>query len=193
MTRRSRMTSISEVNCSDAIESELLQPKASAWEAEDAVPSQEGYYSILLKNPHTVDNDIGKYVGSHNIIYLGIATDSLHTRLTRQALRHKSPATFFRSIGAVLGYRPLCGSLAGRANQHNYKFSSEDTKKIIDWINRHLQISWVAVEQPLASVKKNLIRRLQPILNSTGNPSPLPGLAELRRECRAIACLEPKS
>jgi len=66
----------------------------------------------------------------HSIIYIGIASQSLRKRLN-QEIRAKGHGTFFRSIGAVLGFTPEQCSLVGKLNQNNYKFSKIDEKKII--------------------------------------------------------------
>ena len=47
------------------------------------------------------------------LIYLGKAGNNLRKRLGEKELCHKRSATFFRSLGAVLGYRPPTGSLTG--------------------------------------------------------------------------------
>ena len=49
---------------------------------------------------------------------------------------------FLEVSGAVLGFLPPFGSLIGKNNQNNYKFSDEDKMKIIDWINSNLVVSW---------------------------------------------------
>ena len=51
-------------------------------------------------------------ITEHNIIYIGIASQSLRKRLN-QELRAKGHGTFFRSIGAVLGYSPREGFFSG--------------------------------------------------------------------------------
>lgn len=55
----------------------------------------------------------------------------LFNRLFEHALRHQNPSTFFRAIGAILGCRPVPGSLAGIKNQKNYKFSTNDTAEVV--------------------------------------------------------------
>ncbi len=40
-------------------------------------------------------------------------------------LRARGHGTFFRSLGAVLGYLPPKGSLKGKSNQNNYTFQKK--------------------------------------------------------------------
>lgn len=123
-----------------------------------------------------------------SVIYLGKASTSLQTRLVRQDLWHKNPSTFFRGIGAVLGYVPPRGSLRGKKNQRNYKFSRVDTDRIINWINAHLSVRWVAVSPSEVQLHEGpAIASLMPLLNSTHNPNRLSELSDLRRKCEHIA------
>jgi hypothetical protein len=82
-----------------------------------------GYYSIWLNDVEKLNNkefsqELKKR--NSNLLYIGIASKSLYERLYEQELQHLNPATFFRSIGAVLGYRPEEGSLSDKKNKNNY-------------------------------------------------------------------------
>jgi hypothetical protein len=121
------------------------------------------------------------------VISIGIATVSVYKRLVEQDVRHQQPSTFFRGIGSILGYRPPPGSLVGKANQNNYKFSPADTAEIIEWIEEHLLVNWVEAKPALATMEKSLIPAHAPIMNTTHNPDPVAELAALRLECRTIA------
>ena len=123
------------------------------------------------------------------LVYVGKAGDDLYGRLIEQDLRHRRPSTFFRGLGAVLGYRPPAGSLRGKKNQSNYKFSATDTQSIIDWIDTHLSVNCVVLAAGTPEQHEpKIIRELTPLLNSKHNPKALRQLAELREECRRIAC-----
>ena len=74
---------------------------------------------------------------NHNILYIGLASKSLNKRMLKQELRSKGHGTFFRSMGAVLGFRPDKGSLQHK-NKRNYKFNDENKIQIIQWINDNL-------------------------------------------------------
>jgi len=121
------------------------------------------------------------------LIYIGIATKSLSTRLYQQELQHQNPATFFRSLGAVLGYRPEPGSLYGKTNQNNYTFSSENTRRIIEWIDGNLEISFHYCPINSRSFESTLIKKYKPIFNLKHNPESFLLLKELRSDCRQIA------
>lgn len=170
------------------VERELLVPKASPSEAEFLVPSESGYYSIFIKDTLYLPNWIQDSTDPNGLLYIGIATKSIAIRLFAQELRHKSPATFFRGLGAVLGYRPPKGSLRNKKNQRNYKFSASDTLEIVNWINECLLVSWVVERTPDKALEKALVQKHMPPMNTANNPSSLPELAALRAECRMIAC-----
>jgi hypothetical protein len=119
----------------------------------------------------------------HSIIYIGIASQSLRKRLN-QEIRAKGHCTFFRSIGAVLGFTPLQGSLVGKLNQNNYKFSKIDEKKIITWINEILMVNWVSFEENLAGIEILLLQMHSTLLNIAGNPGALEEIRQLRETCK---------
>jgi len=156
---------------------------------DDNVPDEPGLYCIRIKNINSLNvvfaNELLKR--DHNIIYIGLASKSLKQRFLGQELRAKGHGTFFRSIGAVLGYTPEKGSLIGKKNQNNYKFSTTNQKNIIVWINSNLLVNWVVREQDLNIIENNLIKQYLPLLNGTGNPSHLQELKDLRAKCRLIA------
>lgn len=153
------------------------------------IPQSAGIYCIKItdenKLPHTFSNEIKQR--GHNIIYIGIASQNLLKRLLYQELRANGHGTFFRSIGAVLGFKPPIGSLRGRTNIKNYKFSKEDNIKIINWINQNLMVSWVEYNENISIIEENLINKYTPLLNIKHNPLALKLLSDLRAECVIIA------
>jgi hypothetical protein len=153
------------------------------------ISDRPGLYCIRIDKPESLPQPFATYLKGrhHNIIYIGIATQSLKTRFLGQELRAKGHGTFFRGIGAVLGYRPPKGSLLNKKNKNNYKFSAADEKKIIEWINAHLLISWVEFSGDLKSTETVLVEKHLPLLNTSKNPESLDELAALRRQCREIA------
>ena len=159
----------------------------SAGDAENRVPIMPGYYAIWIKDPSVLPCQYFREQRTPAMLYVGIATKSLKKRLFEQDLRHKNPATFFRGLGAVLGFRPPAGSLAGKRNKNNYKFSNADTKAIIKWINANIIVRFVVDDLPDKQQEKYVISFLKPPFNSTHNSNPLPGLAALREQCRKIA------
>jgi hypothetical protein len=122
------------------------------------------------------------------MLYLGKASGNLQNRLVREDLRHRRASTFFRGIGAILGYVPPRGSLKGKRNQRNYKFSQVDTENIIGWINAHISVRWVTVTPAEVELYEGeAIAALRPLLNWTHNPDRLRELQDLRRRCESMA------
>src|SRR3990167_6143329 len=161
-----------------------------AAQAEQVVPTAPGMYAIFTDSPALLPEPFASRLRSRDttLVYIGIASGSLRTRLVEQDLRHRSPSTFFRGIGAVLGFRPAAGSLVGKKNQRNYRFSVTDTAAVIEWINQNLSVRWLTVDPTsLASAEKHAIRTHRPLLNTVDNPDPMPELAALRALCRSIA------
>ncbi len=161
----------------------------SAGNVEELVPNRPGLYAIKVDEIEALPEPFRTKAKRRNdrLIYVGKAETSLRQRLVRQELRAKGHGTFFRSIGAVLGYQPVPGSLVERTNKHNYTFSWDDKEAIVDWINRHLQVSWVPLESGFDAIERRLIRDLGPLLNLSGNPRALPELTELRQACVRVA------
>lgn len=153
------------------------------------IPDTPGLYCIRIAEPKVFNKKFSDVLKerNHNIVYIGIASKSLKRRFLGQELRAKGHGTFFRSLGAVLGYLPISGSLANKANQNNYRFSPADELKIIDWINKNLLINWVTVDRGWNQIEGELLRQYIPLLNIAGNPMKLKGLLELRAECKRIA------
>ncbi|MCY4086316.1 MAG: hypothetical protein OXG37_05360 [Actinomycetia bacterium] len=155
------------------------------------VPSTSGLYTIHIDAAEALPlghvREVLKERGT-TLLYLGKASN-LERRLIRQDLKHELLSTFCRGIGAVLVYRPPRGSLQGKKNQNNYRFSGEDTGKIIVWIDLHVRICWAECDSDIIdAVERHLIKRFKPLLNTKQNLHPRRLLAELRKECREIAC-----
>jgi hypothetical protein len=161
----------------------------SVGECEKDIPNVPGLYCIRIKDPKALGNVFSNVLTerNHTIIYIGVASKSLQKRFLNQELRAKGHGTFFRSLGAVLGYVPEEGSLLGRSNQNNYKFSFENENKIIKWINENLIINWVPVVENLNDIENELIKRHLPLLNIAGNPGALNNVRILRDKCKIVA------
>jgi hypothetical protein len=146
----------------------------------DDIPFSEidlpGLYAIRVKNikslPFSFANELIKR--DHNLLYIGVATQSLKTRLSQELLA-KGHGTFFRSVGALLGYKPAIGSLINAKNQ------------IIDWIKSNLLINHVKIHNHLESLETQLILEQSPLLNIAKNPMAINELKELRAECVRVA------
>jgi hypothetical protein len=163
----------------------------SAGEIDADVPDDFGVYAIRLRTEAELPEPFqGLFeVRSTRLIYIGqAAKQTLLKRLLGNELRARGNGTFIRSIGAVLGYRPPFGSLAGRARIQNYRFAPADRVAIVDWTNANLEVSWAVLPQTeVHGVEVALIHEYTPLLNIQDNPRSLLELSALRAECRAIA------
>lgn len=148
----------------------------------ESVPATSGLYCIKLRKDVVFPSKFGK-VRDDGIFYIGQASKSLRERLWEEELNHNRPATFFRSLGAVLGYLPPKGSLAGK-DTRNYKFSETDTEAIRKWIRQSLFVSFVAVKPSLIdAIEKNLIVKYRPLINLKHNPFASAELKAARKAC----------
>ncbi len=156
---------------------------------DDLVPDHPGMYCIRISDINKLPIPFSQHLKSrnHNIIYIGIASQSLQRRFLNQELRANGHGTFFRSIGAVLGFRPETGSLQTKANKKNYTFKPVDEQKIIKWINANLIVNWVTSDESLDGIETTMIQKHLPLLNIAKNPMALKELKELRAECVSIA------
>ncbi len=113
------------------------------------------------------------------LIYIGKADVSLWQRVWQEECHHRRPGTFFRSVGAMLGYVSPKGG-------KNYEFAPDDKQRIIEWIGRHLLVAWHSekLDQSHAVSERELIIRFMPLLNLQGNPLKLLELQRLRAICR---------
>ncbi len=158
-------------------------------EIDNLVPDEKGLYCIRImensKLPEKYQEELENRKSS--IIYIGKAEKkSLRDRLLRQELRAKGHGTFFRSVGAMLGYYPPEGLLKNKRNKNNYKFTKSDEFEIIDWINTNLEASWIKFDD-LFIIEKYLIEMHNPLLNIESNPNKFKILIDDRERCREIA------
>lgn len=149
---------------------------------------ETGFYFIRLKKSVKLPTryQIRLDEREHNVIYIGKAEgQSLRSRLDQEVF-HKRPGTFFRSIGAVLGFTPIPGHLIGNSNQNNYKFSADDTKAISDWLLKNTEFALITKVKDF-QLEKSLIDKFSPLLNGTHNSKCLQELRKDRELCRKIA------
>ncbi|MBV6454398.1 MAG: hypothetical protein BWX95_01715 [Bacteroidetes bacterium ADurb.Bin141] len=183
-------TQISSAN-TDLLEKVLMDEKnfKNAAFIDNLVPHTPGLYCIRILDINKLPKPFNTFLAErqHNIIYIGIATESLNKRFLNQELRANGHGTFFRSIGAVLGHRPPKGSLKTKKNKRNYKFSPTDEQKIINWINENLKVNWVEFCGDLETIETELITKHKPLINLAKNPLALQLLSDLRKECVRIA------
>lgn len=175
----------------ELIEKILLSEKnfKRAAEIDNLVSTNPGLYCIRVSDINQLPSPFNTILAEreHNIVYIGIASESLNKRFLNQELRAKGHGTFFRSLGAVLGHRPPKGSLQNKKNKRNYKFSVTDELNIIKWINECLIVNWVDFNGDFETLETKLIVKHRPLFNLAKNPSALVKLSELRKECVEIA------
>lgn len=169
-------------------EERLIRGKfISANELEERVPDVPGLYCIKLRKEVHLPSKIGK-IRKDGIIYIGQASGSLKKRLWEEELNHKRSATFFRSIGALLGYLPPKGSLVGKRNTGNFKFSEMDTESIRNWMRQSLLINFIAMDPAMIDeTEVALIKKYCPLVNIKHNPMVNNELKAARDKCRAYA------
>lgn len=173
------------------LEAELMDPDnfKSASAVDGIVPDKPGLYCIRVKDTGSLPSPFDAIIAGrkHNIVYIGIASKSLKKRFFNQELRAAGHGTFFRSIGAVLGYMPVKGSLTDKANKRNYKFSESDELEIVKWINTNLTVNWIECDDNIEELENGLIEKYLPLLNLKWNPAALRELKDLRAECVVVA------
>lgn len=153
------------------------------------VPDISGIYAIRIKNIDMFPKEFRDELANRNetLLYIGKATRSLRKRLWAEELQGQRPATFFRDIGAVLGFYPPKGSLTGKKNRYNYRFSSDNNQQIILWIKNNLLVNFVECKDNIDEIEKNIINKNKPIMNILNNPQPFEPLRILRKKCKDIA------
>lgn len=153
------------------------------------IPDSSGVYVIKIKDVYKLPSTFSNVLKErkHKILYIGIATNSLRKRLWRNELHAKGHGTFFRSLGAILGYLPETGSLLGYKNKRNYKFSVHDSAEIIRWIEDNLEINFITHCDNLEQIESVLITNYLPLLNLYKNSIVLSELVKLRRRSEAVA------
>ncbi|SHF07243.1 hypothetical protein SAMN02745784_02711 [Tissierella praeacuta DSM 18095] len=155
---------------------------------DNKILSELGFYCIRLREQSKLPIRYQTILESrvYKYIYIGKAEKTIKQRL-EQELEHKSPGTFFRIIGCVLGYLPIKGHLIGKVNKDNFKFSKSDTEEIINWLKENIEVSIVAYDDNFDLIECILIEKYNPLLNINKNPLKLKELAEDRKKCKDIA------
>ena len=146
------------------------------------IPDQAGKYAFHVRSLDYLPEQFRNEADSRAIptlLYIGKADSSLYERVWLQECQHRRPGTFFRSVGAMLGYR---SPLGGR----NYEFDSRDKATVVDWIASHLTLAWTTdpTEGSQRATEAQLIQTFAPLLNIQGNPRKFDELQRLRAMCR---------
>lgn len=179
-------TDIPSVSVNSLLNEKNFKPASSI---DNLVPNKPGIYCIRISDSSKLPEEFRNALSErkHNILYIGIAKRSLKARLFGQELRAKGHGTFFRSLGAMLGYLPPKGSLLNKINKRNYRFSKDDEHKIINWINMNLIVNWIEFHGNVEDVESVLIPKYLPLLNLDMNPLRLDSIARLRKRCCDVA------
>ena len=155
---------------------------------DNSILDQTGLYCIQLKKTSKLPDRYQNILDEreNRFIYIGKAQgQTLRERLS-QEVYHTRPGTFFRSIGAVLGFTPIPGHLNCKSNQKNYKFSKTDTKEITNWLLENTEYSIYPVKLDF-SIEDEIIKKHCPLLNNKHNHKTLKELKDDRKKCRVIA------
>lgn len=156
---------------------------------KNEIPEEPGIYCIKIIDNQSLPFPFNEIVikNNQNYLYIGIANRNLKKRLLRNELRGEGHGTFFRSLGAILGFKPPKGSLVGKVNSYNYKFSSEDQGLIVSWIDNNLLVNWIELKEGLKQTEALLIETIKPLLNISHNKFVNEEFSKLRSECINIA------
>jgi len=152
------------------------------------VLDKNGFYCLILNINSRLPDKYQNILNKRKVkfLYIGKAEGQTLGERLEQEIEHKSPGTFFRSIGCVLNYPPMKGHLKGHSNQNNYKFSQSDTAKIVKWLKSNIRIS-IVENKGSYEIEKDLIGKYCPLLNDTHNPMKLQELKDDKDKCRKIA------
>lgn len=180
-------TSASQISVEELMDSSKFR-SVKQLDALD-IPDMPGIYVIKIRDIKKLTQVFRKVLQDrkHNIMYIGISKKSLRKRFWENELHAKGHGTFFRSLGAVLGYLPEAGSLKECKNKRNYKFSKHDSAGIIGWIENNLVVNFIAHSDNLEEIERSLIAQNLPLLNLDKNPIRLQELESLRRKCVVVA------
>jgi hypothetical protein len=150
--------------------------------ADAALPARPGKYAFHVKSLDLLPVIFREAAADRSrptLLYIGKADVSLHERVWFQECQHRRPGTFFRSVGAMLGFRSPTG-------RRNYEFAPNDKLSVIDWIAKNLTIGWTtdSVEGSHRTSEGALIHKYAPLLNIQNNPQKIPELLKMRAICR---------
>ena len=152
-------------------------------------PNYKGLYALQVKDASILPSPFREelFCQQTNLIYIGKGERTIYRRLLEECFG-KGHGTFFRGMGALLNFKPEKGSLLNMQNKNNYRFSKADATKIVEWMNRNLEVSFLELDIDINKIEKNLIQANFPILNSTHNSKKSKHLSDLRKACRDYAC-----
>ena len=143
-------------------------------------PSDSGVYAFYLKHHSRIK---GFRAGDDGLIYIG-STSNLAKRICRKHFNFKctGSSTLRRSLGAILKKElALVAIPRSPGASKAYKFSSDGEQRLTDWMKENLEVGVCPIRSDYESIEKQLLTKLQPILNLKGRDKP--DLEALRKMC----------
>jgi hypothetical protein len=171
---------------------EVIRSLGSSRAAADAwsPPGRPGVYAAYLR----AKTALGPLrPGMNVVLYLGTSED-LARRGIQQHLHpdRTGSSTFRRTLGAVLRDELRLKVVPrGRGNNQsdfrNYSFAPPGGAHLTEWMKTNLEFGF-CTGSDAAKLEKQLIQRLEPVLNLQGWENPhRPFLSALRKECETEA------
>jgi hypothetical protein len=154
------------------------------------LPSEPGKYAFFVNSLADLPEAFRVEANTRfapQLLYVGKADKSLLVRVWEQECQHKRPGTFFRSVGAMLGYMSPQGG-------KNFEFARDDKTRVIEWIASRLLVAWGVTPAPGSHLitERALIKQHAPLLNIASNPKKFRELQLLRAMCQAGQSRPPK-
>ena len=157
------------------------------------LPSAPGIYAVYLREGDAIGRATANPDG---LVYVGVSAD-LKARGVETHFKTGGSkfSTLRRSIGALLkGQLDLTAIPrspgASKSNTRNYKFTNDGERRLTSWMEDHLEVGFVVVDQGAEDVEKAVITALEPPLNLKGWKNPQRALLKrLRAVCAAEAAV----
>lgn len=135
-------------------------------------PSKKGIYCFRL----TKDSKLKNFGSFNDVLYVGIAKESLNSRDIKTHFNSKrtGTSTLRRSIGAILKIDfKLCAlpRSESRTDQdiYCYKFNIDGEEKLSEWMKNNLQVGYCVIENveydKLRELEEEVIKYLKPSLD----------------------------
>lgn len=157
----------SSTNRTDAVlgkvASSLAATTLPVGDSVDLLPSAPGIYSWWA-DPTTfplLSSPTNASTSADRLLYLGLASN-LRKRVRQNHLRRTGSSTLRRTLAGLL----MDAEKYSTRRTDRVVLIEEDERRLTDWMEAHLRLSWAEFAQP-KSIEAALIERLQPPLNVT--------------------------
>lgn len=105
------------------------------------------------------------------MLYIGQSQKPGLRKRLRNELLGVGHGTLFRSLGVALDFYPPRGSLASNTTSYNFRFSTSDAERIVEWIAANVEFSYLCLEAPTINAsERSAIEHYAPLLNLRHNP-----------------------